>query len=251
MQEAMSKIIDFDAPRLFVAADLKMAVEITCTPAQASYLRNVLCLMDDDTVLIFNGRHGEWQATISVNDRQDCELRVVAQTRVQECGPDIDYLFAPLKRDRLDYMVQKATEMGVRRLRPVLTQQTQMDSVNLEHMRANAIAAAEQCGILHLPDVLVAEHLSSVLANWPADRPLIFCDEAAAEESPIKALGHLQPGPLAVLIGPEGGFSQEEHDQLGGMPAVTAISLGPRILRADTAAVAALTLVNAVCGDWR
>ena len=247
----MSKIADFDAPRLYVDGDLKMGAETACTAAQTDRLRNVLRLVGGDTVLIFNGRHGEWRATISTSDPQGCRLRTLAQTRVQESGPDIDYLFAPLKRARLDYMVQKATEMGVRRLRPVLTHHTQVDRVNLTCMRANVIEAAERCGILHLPEVLALERLSSVLAAWPSDRALIFCDEAAAEENPIKALADLQPGPLAVLIGPAAGFSQDERDLLGSMSAVTAISLGPRVMRADTAGVAALTLVNAVCGDWR
>ena len=247
----MSKITDFNAPRLFVDADLTIDAEINCTSAQANYLRNVLRLGDGDTVLIFNGRDGEWQATLSLRGRRNCSLRPALRTRGQEAGPDIDYLFAPLKRARLDYMVQKAAEMGVRRLRPVMTRYTQVERVNQERMRANAVEAAEQCGIIHLPEVLAPERLTTVLANWPEERPLIFCDEAAGEENPLRALADVPPGPLAVLIGPEGGFSPDERDLLNAMPCVTAISLGPRILRADTAAIAALALLNAVCGDWQ
>ena len=175
----------------------------------------------------------------------------VPQVRPQEGGPDIDYLFAPLKRARLDYMVQKATEMGVARLRPVLTHRTTPERVNMERMRANAIEAAEQCGILRIPEVGEPEKLDRVLAGWDAARPLIFCDEGSEERCPFTALARLQPGPLALLIGPEGGFDEAERALLLTQPFVTRISLGPRILRADTAAVAALALVNAALGDWR
>ena len=178
-------------------------------------------------------------------------LAVRAQVRPQEGGPDIDYLFAPLKRARLDYMVEKATEMGVARLRPVLTRRTTPERVNLERMRAHAIEAAEQCGILRIPELHAPQKLERVLAGWDAARPLVFCDEDSEETCPFTALARLQPGPLAVLIGPEGGFDPAERELLSSQPFVTRISLGPRILRADTAAVAALALVNAALGDWR
>jgi 16S rRNA (uracil1498-N3)-methyltransferase len=156
-----------------------------------------------------------------------------------------------LKRSRLDYMVQKATEMGVARLQPVLTRHTVAERVNGERMRANVIEAAEQCGILRVPDVATPERLDKVLTSWDAGRRLIFCDEAAPIADPITALRDISPGPLAVLIGPEGGFAAEEREALITLPFVTRIAMGPRIMRADTAAVAALTLVNAVLGDWR
>ncbi len=242
---------DFAAQRLFVDADLSEGGAVTCTPSQANYLRNVLRLKAGDAILIFNGRDGEWRAVLADAGKRATALAVRAQMRPQEGGPDIDYLFAPLKRARLDYMVEKATEMGVARLRPVLTRRTTPERVNLERMRAHAIEAAEQCGILRIPELHEPQKLERVLAGWDAARPLIFCDEDSEETCPFTALARLQPGPLAVLIGPEGGFDPAERELLSSQPFVTRISLGPRILRADTAAVAALALVNAVLGDWR
>jgi 16S rRNA (uracil1498-N3)-methyltransferase len=211
----------------------------------------VLRLRPGDAILIFNGRDGEWRAELGEGGKRAAALVVGARVRPQEGGPDIDYLFAPLKRARLDYMVQKATEMGVARLRPVLTRRTMAERVNLERMRANAIEAAEQCGILRVPELHQPEKLANVVARWDAARTLIVCDEGSDARDPIVALGQLRPGPLAVLIGPEGGFDDSERELLSSKPFVVRISLGPRILRADTAAVAALALVNACLGDWR
>jgi 16S rRNA (uracil1498-N3)-methyltransferase len=242
---------DFNAQRLFVEADLAEAATIDCNAEQSNYLRNVLRLKAGDRILVFNGRDGEWQAELGEGGKRAVTLRIGAQVRGQEGGPDIDYLFAPLKRARLDYLVQKATEMGVARLRPVLTRRTTPERVNLERMRANAIEAAEQCGILRIPELHAPEKLERVIADWDAARPLVFCDEGSDAGAPITALAELRPGPLALLIGPEGGFDETERAQLVAKPFVTRLSLGPRILRADTAAVAALALVNAVLGDWR
>ena len=242
---------DFDAQRLFVEADLAEAASVACSSGQANYLKNVLRLKPGDGILVFNGRDGEWRAEVADAGKRDTSLLVRAQVRPQEGGPDIDYLFAPLKRARLDYLVQKATEMGVARLRPVLTRRTTPERVNVERMRANAIEAAEQCGILRIPEVIAPEKLESVLAGWDPTRRLVFCDEGSAERGPFITLAGLPPGPLALLIGPEGGFDEVERTGLLAKPFVTPISLGPRILRADTAAVAALALVNAVLGDWR
>jgi 16S rRNA (uracil1498-N3)-methyltransferase len=242
---------DFNAPRLFVEADLAEAATFVCTSQQASYLKNVLRLRPGDNILVFNGRDGEWRAELADAGKRGASLIVRAEVRPQEGGPDIDYLFAPLKRARLDYLVQKATEMGVARLRPVLTRRTTPERVNVERMRANAIEAAEQCGILRIPEVSAPEKLDSVIAGWDAGRPIVFCDEASEERCPFTTLARLQPGPLALLVGPEGGFDDGERALLSSKPFVTSISLGPRILRADTAAVAALALVNAVLGDWR
>lgn len=178
-------------------------------------------------------------------------LTAVERVRPQAGGPDIDYLFAPLKRARLDYMVEKATEMGVARLRPILTRRTTAERVNMERMRAHAIEAAEQCGILRIPEVHAPEKLERAIAAWNPARPLVFCDEDSEETCPFTALARIEPGPLGVLIGPEGGFDPAERELLSSQPFVTRISLGPRILRADTAAVAALALVNAALGDWR
>jgi 16S rRNA (uracil1498-N3)-methyltransferase len=242
---------DFRAQRLHVDGPLHVGASLVCDGDQANYLLNVLRLGEEDRILVFNGRDGEWQAELAGVTRRRCNLKVLSRTRLQEDGPDLDLLFAPLKRARLDYLVQKATELGVARLRPVLTRRTVPDRVNLDRMRANAVEAAEQCGILRVPEVATPERLDGIIAGWDATRSLIFCDEAAELASPLQTLGTLAPGPLAVLIGPEGGFEPEEREMLLAQPFVVAIALGPRIMRADTAAVAALALVNAVLGDWR
>jgi 16S rRNA (uracil1498-N3)-methyltransferase len=242
---------DFAAQRLFVEPDLSPGAEIACTSAQANYLRNVLRLEPGDAVLVFNGRDGEWRAHVRDAGRRATALEIREQVRPQERGPDIDYLFAPLKRARLDYMVEKATEMGVARLRPVITRRTTPERVNMDRMRAHAIEAAEQCGILRVPEVHAPEKLERTIAAWHPARPLVFCDEDSEDTCPFTALARIEPGPLGVLIGPEGGFEPAERELLSSQPFVTRISLGPRILRADTAAVAALALVNATLGDWR
>jgi 16S rRNA (uracil1498-N3)-methyltransferase len=242
---------DFRMQRLYVDAPLAGGATLVCDSDQANYLLNVLRLGEKQRILVFNGREGEWQAEITGITRRGCALNVIVKVRAQEDGPDLDLLFAPLKRARLDYMVQKATEMGAARLRPVLTRRTVPDRVNLERMRANAIEAAEQCGILRLPEVAEPQKLEHLIAGWEASRRLIFCDEGAELRSPLETLARIAPGPLAVLIGPEGGFESGERDQLLSHPFVVPLSLGPRIMRADTAAVAALALVNAALGDWR
>jgi 16S rRNA (uracil1498-N3)-methyltransferase len=240
----------FRAPRLFVTADLSQAGGIACTANQVNYLRNVLRLQPDDEILLFNGRDGEWRARLSEVARRSIFLTPIERRRPQSDGPDIDYLFAPLKSARLDYMVQKATEMGVARLRPVLTRHTIVTRVNLTRMHANAVEAAEQCGVLRVPRIAEVQNLGKVLDGWDPTRRLVVCDEAAGPRSPLATLAALAPGPLALLVGPEGGFAAGERAQLLAKPFVSVVSLGPRILRADTAAVAALALINAVLGDW-
>jgi 16S rRNA (uracil1498-N3)-methyltransferase len=245
---------DFKSERLFVAGALSAGARIVCSAEQAHYLVNVLRLKGGDEVLVFNGRDGEWRVRLADVGKRACVLECEALVREQVAGPDIHYLFAPLKRARLDYMVQKATEMGVARLVPVLTRHTVAERVNIERMRANAIEAAEQCGILRVPEVAEPAKLGAVLEAWDARRPLIFCDESAEIANPVDALKHARSkGPtdaFAVLVGPEGGFAEEERTAILAKPFTVAISLGPRIMRADTAAVAALALVNAVLGDW-
>lgn len=241
-------IHDPASQRLFVDAPLRTGAEVACEGPQANYLLNVLRLGEGSAVRLFNGCDGEWQAQLAHVRKRDCRLVVREQTRTQQAGPDVDYLFAPLKHARLDYMVQKATEMGARRLRPVLTRRTIAERVNLDRMRANAIEAAEQCGLLAVPEVAAPAKLDAVLAAWDDTRLLVFCDEGAPAGSPLRALEGLPYGPVAVLIGPEGGFDPAERTRLLAMPAASAISLGPRIMRADTAAVAALALVNASLG---
>jgi 16S rRNA (uracil1498-N3)-methyltransferase len=244
-------IHDFNAQRLYIDADLSAGAQVPLAREQTNYLLNVLRLGAGDRILVFNGREGEWQAEVVPTGRRHCELAMIGLVRPQEGGPDIDYLFAPLKRARLDYMVQKATEMGAARLRPVITRRTIAERVNLDRMRSNVIEAAEQCGILRLPEVAEPVGLDKLLDHWKPGRRIIFCDEGADNEGPIATLSAVEPGPLAVLIGPEGGFDEAERARLIGMAETVRVSLGPRIMRADTAAVAALALVQAVLGDWR
>lgn len=247
----MPDTYDFRSPRLYIDSDLDPGGAIPLSRDQANYLINVMRRNAGDLVLVFNGRDGEWRARIEIAGKRQASLVLENQWRAQSGGPDLHYLFAPLKRNRLDYMVQKATELGVARLQPVLTRHTIAERVNGDRMRANVIEAAEQCGILRIPTIATPERLDRTLASWDPARRLIFCDEGAPIADPVAALREVAPGPLAVLIGPEGGFAPEERDALVALPFVVRIAMGPRIMRADTAAVAALTLVNAVLGDWK
>lgn len=237
-------------PRLFVERSLAQGAAITLAPEQGHYLCNVLRLSPGDAVAVFNGNDGEWLSYITDALKKKVSLRVESRKAEAQPPPDIDYLFAPLKHARLDYMVQKATELGARRLRPVTTRRTIAERVNLERMRANAIEAAEQCNLVFVPEVLEPVSLEKALQAWDPSRRLIYCDEAAAIADPVMALSTLSP-PAAVLVGPEGGFTTEEREQLKSLAFVTPISLGPRIMRADTVAIAALAVVQAVLGDWR
>jgi 16S rRNA (uracil1498-N3)-methyltransferase len=242
---------DFRAPRLFVDAPLGAGQTVSLERNQSNYLGNVLRLSAGDTILVFNGQDGEWQAQIAGRKRPD-SLTVTAQTRPQDRLPDVAYVFAPLKHARLDYIVQKAVEMGAARLQPVLTRFTQISRVNGERMRANVVEAAEQCGIISLAEVADPVPLDRFLSQREAKRLLVFCDEAAKVANPVQALqnGITAPDGIDVLIGPEGGFAEEERALLLRQPKILTISLGPRTLRADTAGVAALALVQAALGDW-
>ena len=244
--------LDFRAPRLFVDAPLKEGERIALERNQSNYLGNVLRLSAGESILVFNGRDGEWRAAIEGRKRPD-GLSIVAQTRPQDRLPDIAYVFAPLKHARLDYMVQKAIEMGASRLQPVLTRHTQVSRVNSERMRANVIEAAEQCGILSLAAVAEPVALGRLLEKRETRRLLVFCDEVAEIGNPIEALrqGLTAADGIDVLIGPEGGFAEEERTLLLRQSRTLRLSLGPRILRADTAGVAALALVQAALGDWQ
>ena len=242
---------DFRTPRLFVEAALHEGASVALDKAQANYLVNVLRLAPGDPVLLFNARDGEWRAALQREGKKSVSLLVGEQTRPQERACDLHYLFAPLKHARLDYMVQKTIELGVSLLQPVTTRHTQAARVNLERMQANAIEAAEQCGILTIADVAEALPLVEAIERLSPGRVLIFCDEDAERRDPVAALSDIARGnPLAVLIGPEGGFAEDERVLLSRQPKVVRLALGPRILRADTAAVAALSLVQAVVGDW-
>jgi 16S rRNA (uracil1498-N3)-methyltransferase len=243
--------LDFNAPRLFVDAPLATRGTIALDRNQSNYLGNVLRLAAGETVLVFNGRDGEWQARIAGRKRPD-SLEILTQTRPQDRLPDIAYVFAPLKHARLDYMVQKAVEMGASQLQPVLTRFTQVSRVNGERMRANVIEAAEQCGILSLAAVADPVPLDRFVGQRQPERLLVFCDEAAEISSPLQALQHglSAADGIDILIGPEGGFAEEERALLLRQNRTLRLCLGPRILRADTAGVAALALVQAALGDW-
>ncbi len=243
---------DFRTTRLYVGAPLAECGEVTLDRNQANYLLNVLRLKRGDAVLLFNGTDGEWRATLAGSGKRAVSLIVGAQQRAQTRAGDLHFLFAPLKHARLDYLVQKAVEMGASRLQPVMTRHTQVARVNLDRMRANAVEAAEQCGILRVPEIAEPVPFEQVAAA--GDRLLVFCDEDAEVSDPVAALLAERRGPhqpLAVLIGPEGGFSEDERLLLLRRPMVVRIALGPRILRADTAAIAALALAQAVLGDWQ
>jgi 16S rRNA (uracil1498-N3)-methyltransferase len=243
---------DFRAPRLFVDAPLQEGTRIELERNQSNYLGNVLRLSAGDKILVFNGRDGEWQAQIEGRKRPD-SLLIADRRRAQDRLPDIAYVFAPLKHARLDYMVQKAVEMGASQLQPVLTRHTQVSRVNSERMRANVIEAAEQCGILSLAAVAEPVALDRYLEGRQPTRLLVFCDEAVEVADPLQALqqGLTASDGVDILIGPEGGFAEEERAVLLRQPRALRLSLGPRILRADTAGVAALALVQAALGDWR
>jgi 16S rRNA (uracil1498-N3)-methyltransferase len=248
---------DFRAPRLFVDQPLAAGAKLTLDGAQTNYLRNALRLKPGDPVLAFNGRDGEWRTALADGGKRVLLLAVAEPSRAQTPALDLHYWFAPLKHARLDYMVQKAVEMGVSLLQPVVTQHGQVARLNLERMRANTIEAAQQCGILTLPEIAPPVGFDRLLAARDPARLLVFCDEDAPLGDPVAALaaarrdaGAGAPA-LAVLIGPEGGFAAAEREALTRLPNIVRLALGPRILRADTAAVAALALIQGVLGDWR
>jgi len=242
---------DFRGPRLFVDAALAAGATVALERDQSNYLGNVLRLKAGDGILAFNGRDGEWQAALSGRKRPD-QLTIGVQTRPQDHLPDLAYVFAPLKHARLDYVVQKAIEMGAAKLQPVLTRHTQVGRINGERMRANAIEAAEQCGILSLAEIADPLTLERFLGERDGQRLLVFCDEAADVADPLGALtsARMAGHGIDVLIGPEGGFAADERAKTLSQPRTLRLSLGPRILRADTAGVAALALVQAALGDW-
>ena len=241
---------NYKMQRLFVPDDLGSGLEFDAGQQQSHYLAHVLRLGEGAEILLFNGRDGEWSASIAARSKKAVRLKVLELQRPQPPLPDLVYCFAPLKQGRLDYLVQKAVEMGAGTLQPVITQHTQVAKPGIDRLRANVVEAAEQCGILAVPEVREAEKLERLLANWDKERRLIFCDEGASTNNPLPALQAIKEKKLALLVGPEGGFSEDERKMLRALPFVTAIPLGPRILRADTAAVAALAAIQATIGDW-
>jgi 16S rRNA (uracil1498-N3)-methyltransferase len=248
--------------RLHVTQSLSPGAAVAPQPDQARYLTQVMRQTPGDEVLLFNGVDGEWRARLTEVSKRGCVLVAEARTRPQAPAPDLDLVIALVKRARLETIVEKATELGVRRIRLATTRRTNADHTNVSRLQAIAIEAAEQTGRLDVPQVLAPEKLERMLDGWDAGRRLMFCDEAGddpdaewggARGRARPALAALQgagPGPWAVLIGPEGGFAPEERDRLRGLDQVIPVTLGPRILRADTAAISALTLWQARLGDW-
>jgi 16S rRNA (uracil1498-N3)-methyltransferase len=236
--------------RLFVEVSLQPGADVALARDQAHYLGNVLRLGDGDHVLLFNGRDGEWRAVLRPQSKKAVRAVCEQQLRPQVRPADIAYAFAPLKHARLDYLAQKASELGVAQVEPVVTERTIARKPNMERLKANLVEGAEQCGVLWVPEARDPVALCAFLRDLPDERSLIFCDEAAKAGSPIASLERVAPGPLTVLIGPEGGFTPVEQDRIRAHRNAIPVSLGPRIMRADTAAVAALSLVQAVLGDW-
>ncbi|UTO28762.1 16S rRNA (uracil(1498)-N(3))-methyltransferase [Bartonella harrusi] len=243
--------INYKLKRLFIRQPLILNEEIKIEGAQASYLIHVLRMKEGAEILLFNGQDGEWLAKLIVVKKKSVVVQLLHQERLQTTHSNCIYCFAPLKNARLDYMVQKAVEMGVSVLQPVMTHHTQVTRINMARMEANIIEASEQCGILSLPKCVSPVLLTEFLAGWDETHPLFFCDEAHKSHNPLYFLKKYKTiTTFGILIGPEGGFSEEERNLLKKCPFVIPISLGPRILRADTAAVAALALLNASVGDW-
>jgi 16S rRNA (uracil1498-N3)-methyltransferase len=243
---------DFTSQRLFLEQPLAAGAEVALTKDQANYLLNVLRMKAGDSLLVFNGLDGEWRASVASADRKRATLAILEQARPQPEPSRITLAFAPLKQARLDYLVQKAVEMGAGRLIPVRTQRTQVEVKNADRLRANIIEAAEQCGVLSVPELMMETKLPRLPEAIGASVHVVFCDEMAEVADPAAALATAPTNaPVVVLIGPEGGFTDEERALIGGWPNAIPISLGPRILRADTAAIAALAAVQIAIGDWR
>ena len=260
--------------RLFVPGPLAAGAGVVPDPDQARYLTQVMRRGVSDDVLVFNGRDGEWRAVIAEVSKRGCRLELAEQVRPQALGPDLDLIVAVVKRGRLETIVEKAAELGARRVRLMVSRYTNADHARLPRLQAIAVEAAEQTGRLDVPEIVEAQKLGKLLDGWDASRRLMFCDEGATGEPlPLAGRGwgggetptsaELTPPPpapspqggggepWAILIGPEGGFSAEERERLRSLPFVTPVSLGPRILRADTAAISAMTLWQAALGDWR
>ncbi len=237
--------------RLYVEADLAAGAGVALDAAQAHYLRHVLRLERGAPVALFNGRDGEWRAVIEGFGKEACAVKIERRTREQRPEGDLWLAFAPVKRARIDFLVEKATELGVSALQPVLTERTQVERVNLERLRANVREAAEQTERLTLPDVRDPLPLQRAIDLWPAGRRLLLCDESGSSPGIASALRAEQPSAWGVLTGPEGGFTERELDGLRKLPFVCAVGLGPRVLRADTAALAALAVFQALLGDWQ
>lgn len=234
-------------PRLFVDQPLALGQQLTIDGGQAHYLTGVMRLKAGDRIMLFDDRTGEWIAEIEGVAKRSLVVRLAEQMRPREDVPDLWLLAAPIKKGRIDWVAEKASELGVARWRPVITQRTIVDRLNLDRLRAHMIEAAEQCERTALPILDEPVKLAAILRAWPADRALIFADE----EGGVPMIDAVVPGPAAILIGPEGGFTPDERAAIRAIPQAVGVSLGPRILRADTAMAAAVTLWMAKAGDWR
>ena len=237
--------------RLFVTADLRSGAGVALDEAQVHYLLHVMRAKAGMLVSLFNGRDGEWLAELAAVTKRSVSLICRKQTLPQMAGPDLWLVFAPVKKTPSDYLTQKATELGVSLLQPVFTRRTIVTRVNDERMAANAIEAAEQSGRLTVPDIRQAIAFDKLLAGWPAERRLLFCDEGGDAKAMAQAARENSGLPVAILTGPEGGFDPSERAALRALPFVVPVTLGPRILRADTAALAALAIWQAAAGDFR
>jgi 16S rRNA (uracil1498-N3)-methyltransferase len=235
--------------RLFLDHPLRKAQSLPLDRDQANYLFAVMRLSVGDQIAVINGRDGEWLATITSGSKRGGELRCDEQTRALQSPPDLWLVFAPIKKARTDFIVEKATELGAAAIFPVQTDFTNSERIRQDRLQAHAIEATEQCGGTFVPQVHDLQALSKLLDAWPSDRHILFCDEAKVGDAPTQ-IGTLPKGKWAIFIGPEGGFSDAERARLTSHPLSHAISLGPRILRADTAAVSALTLWQSALGDW-
>lgn len=235
--------------RLFVPHDLTAGAQLSLDEGQSRYLAAVMRQAVGDEVAVFNGRDGEWRTRVETVGKRSVSLAALAQTRAQEVGPDLDLIIALVKRARLETIVEKAAELGARRVRPVVTERTNADHTRVDRLQAIAVEASEQTGRLDVPSVAEPTKLERMLADWEPGRRLLFCDEAGDARPVLEAVDGA--GPWAILIGPEGGFSGRERELLRAQPFATPATLGPRILRADTAAISALTLWQAAAGDWR
>jgi len=236
--------------RLFVEGPLGEGQGIVVTKEQANYLFSVMRQKIGGNVLLFNGVDGEWQAEVVEAGKRAGKLVCRVQTAPLQLPPDLWLLFAPIKKSRTVFIVEKATELGAARIMPVLTDFTNMDRIQIDRLRAYAMEATEQCGGTFIPEVCEFQKLADVLDDWPKDRRMMFCDESREALPAVQALGKENSGKWAIVIGPEGGFSPDEVERLRAMEQVTSVTLGPRILRADTAAIAALTAWQSVLGDW-
>lgn len=241
---------DMSDPRLYCPEKLINGARLQLGRDESHYLISVMRRREGEKVRLFNAEDGEWSAVVTAADRKQATLNVAGQLRPPAKVPDLDLLFAPVKKNRTDFIVEKATELGVRAIRPVITHRTIAGKVRTDRLRALAKEAAEQTERLDLPEIADAVQLDTCLSDWPSGRPLIFCDEAGDAPLMPDALAGLADGGVSILIGPEGGFSPEERERIRALPSSVPVSLGPRILRADTAAVAALTLFQALRGDW-